>query len=67
MLIQKEKNIQIKFVKNTMFKYLFEIGINETTKLKKGNIKIKTSMFNYVLINVLINTSKINKIKSLVF
>ena len=41
-----------------MFKYLIENGKNETTKLKKGNIKIKISMFNYTLSNVLMNTSK---------
>jgi hypothetical protein len=41
-----------------MFKYLLENGKNETTKLKKGNIKIKISMFNYILSNVLMNKSK---------
>ena len=49
-----------------MFKYLLENGKNETTKLKKGNIKIKISMFNYILSNVLMNKSKINKTKPLV-
>ena len=52
--------MKIKFIKNAMFKYLLENGKNETTKLKKGNIKIKISMFNYILSNVLMNTSKIN-------
>ena len=50
--------MKIKFIKNAKFKYLLENGKNETTKLKKGNIKIKISMFNYTLSNVLMNTSK---------
>ena len=55
--------MKIEFIKNAMFKYLLENGKNETTKLKKGNIKIKISMFNYILNNVSMNTSKINKTK----
>lgn len=47
-----------------MFKYLLENGKNETTKLKKGNIKIKISMFNYILNDVLMNTLNTNKKKS---
>ena len=46
-----------------MFKYLLKNGKNEKTKIKKGNIKIKISMFNYILSNVLMNTSKTNKTK----
>ena len=52
--------MQIELMKNAMFKYLLENGKNETKKLKKGNVKIKISMFNYILSNVLMNTSKIN-------
>ena len=55
--------MQIEFIKNAMIKYLLENGKNETTKLKKGNIKIKISIFNYNLGNVLMNKSKINKTK----
>ena len=50
--------MQIELIKNAMFKYLLANGKNETTKLKKGNIKIKISMFNYILSNVLMNKSK---------
>ena len=52
--------MQIELMKNAMFKYLLENGKNETKKLKKGNVKIKISMFNYILSNVLMNTSKLN-------
>ena len=55
--------MQIELIKNAMFKFLLENVKNETIILKKGNIKIKISMFNYILSNILINTSKINKTK----
>jgi hypothetical protein len=52
--------MQIELMKNAMFKYLLENGKNETKKIKKGNVKIKISMFNYILSNVLMNKSKID-------
>ena len=61
MLKQNDKSMQIELIKKVIFKYLLEDGKNEIIKLKNGNIKIKISMFNYILSNVLINTSKINK------